>query len=86
MKTASSVIINTKTLRATMPRVVTQVAKGGRFTVLHRSRPAFMIVPIHEDVEPDRPLEEDPLYRAAALGRCRDGRTAKDHDRILYPA
>lgn len=86
MKTALSAIINTKTLRATMPRVVSQVAKGERFTVLHRSRPAFMIVPIQEDVAPRGSLDEDPLYRAPALGRCRDGHAAKDHDRILYPA
>jgi hypothetical protein len=29
-------------------------------------------------------LEEDPLYRADALGRSSDGLTAADHDALLY--
>jgi antitoxin (DNA-binding transcriptional repressor) of toxin-antitoxin stability system len=26
----------------------------------------------------------DPLYRAESVGRSRDGRTAADHDTLLY--
>lgn len=31
-------------------------------------------------------LEEDPIYRALAVGRSSDGRAARDHDRVLYSA
>ncbi len=29
-------------------------------------------------------LEREPLYRAKGLGRSKDGRSAADHDEILY--
>ena len=77
-------IINAKELRASLPKLVERVRRGARFTVLYRSRPAFRIVPI-EDVEGAAlPLEQDPLYRARAVGRSTDGRTAADHDSVLY--
>jgi len=61
------------------------VRKGARFTVLYRSNPAFQIVPIDETEAPPRtPLEADPLYRARAVGRSSDGRTAAEHDESLY--
>ena len=44
-------IINAKKLRASLPEVVEKVRRGGRFTVLYRSRPAFQVVPV--DATPD---------------------------------
>jgi len=67
-----------------MPDVVERVRKGTRFTVIYRSRPAFQIVPIYEAAEPSVALLDDPLYRAQAVGRSKDGRTAVDHDAVLY--
>lgn len=48
--------INAKTLRAELPDVVARVRKGARFTVLHRSRPAFRIVPIDDAGPPSTAL------------------------------
>jgi antitoxin (DNA-binding transcriptional repressor) of toxin-antitoxin stability system len=76
--------INAKELRASLPKLVDRVRKGARFTVLYRSRRAFQIIPIDEPEAPRLPLDADPLYRAAAVGRSADGRTAAEHDRILY--
>jgi antitoxin (DNA-binding transcriptional repressor) of toxin-antitoxin stability system len=76
-------IINTKALRASLPRIVNDVRHGARYTVLYRSRPAFRIVPV-EEKEATIPLEDDPLYRADAVGETVDGFTAADHDRLLY--
>ena len=74
-----NVPINAKRLRASLPDVVERVRKGTRFTVSYRSRPAFQIVPVNEGEHAAGPLSDDPLYRASA-----DGRTAADHDAILY--
>lgn len=79
-----SIIINVKELRASLPKLVERVRKGARFTVLYRSRPAFQIVPVDEPETPRIPLEADPLYRARAVGRSTDGRTAAEHDDSLY--
>jgi len=79
-----NIIINAKQLRASLPKLVERVRKGARFTVLYRSSPAFQIVPIEETEAPRLPLEADPLYRAPAVGRSSDGRTAADHDPALY--
>jgi len=79
-----STAINAKRLRASLPDVVERVRKGARFTVIYRSRPAFEIIPVSEAGEPALPLGEDPLYRAGPVGRSRDGRTAADHDSLLY--
>ena len=78
-------VINARQLRASLPGVVKRVLRGERLTVLYRSRPAFRIVPVDsvEDIA-DVPLEEDPVYRAPAVGRSTDGLTSKDHDRVLY--
>jgi len=68
-----------------LPETVERVRRGERFTVLYRSRPAFRIVPVGDDMEGKLPpLEEDPIYRAPALFRSGDGRVAADHDAILY--
>ena len=79
-----NVSINAKRLRATLPDVVERVRKGTRFTVIYRSRPAFQIVPVNESGEARASLVDDPLYRAQAVGSSSDGRTAADHDAILY--
>ena len=76
--------INAKELRASLPSVVRRVRAGERITVLYRSRPAFRIVPVEDADMPDRSLEEDPLFRAEPVGRSRDGRTAAEHDTLLY--
>jgi prevent-host-death family protein len=76
--------INAKELRASLPSVVRRVRAGERITVTYRSRPAFRIVPVEDVGTPDGPLSEDPLYGAEAVGRSRDGRSASEHDAILY--
>jgi endo-1,4-beta-xylanase len=76
--------INAKELRGSLPRVVEQVRKGARFTVIYRSRPAFRIVPLEDARELRTPLASDPLFRAGAVGRSSDGRSARDHDETLY--
>ena len=78
-----SSIINTNTLRHELARIVERVRKGEDFTVFHRSRPVFRIVPVNGAVEFEN-IEDDPLYKAEAVGRSKDGLTAADHDRILY--
>jgi len=77
-------IINTKELRASLPKIVEGVKRGENFTVLYRSRPAFRIVPISNYDNISIPLSKDPLYHAGALGESSDGLTAIDHDAILY--
>ena len=79
-----NVPINAKRLRASLPDVVERVRKGTRFTVIYRSRPAFQIVPINEAEQGSVELADDPLYRAPAVGRSKDGRTAAGHDTVLY--
>jgi antitoxin (DNA-binding transcriptional repressor) of toxin-antitoxin stability system len=76
--------INTKELRASLPRIVEEIKRGKQFTVLYRSRPAFRIVPIDDADRLSCPLKNDPLYHAGAVGESRDGQTATDHDAILY--
>lgn len=77
-------IINAKELRAELSSVVRRVRRGERITVLYRSRPAFQIVPVDDAVARDTPLEADSLFHAPAVGRSRDGRSAADHDAVLY--
>ncbi|MBI2894613.1 MAG: type II toxin-antitoxin system prevent-host-death family antitoxin [Deltaproteobacteria bacterium] len=77
--------INARDLRLDLPRIVKRVQKGERFTVLYRSRPAFRLVPVDDATTTGvAPLEEDPLYRAEAIGRSGDGLTSTDHDAVLY--
>jgi len=76
--------INAKELRASLPAVVRRVRAGEKITVLYRSRPAFRIVPVEDAELQDTALEDDPLFRAGPVGRSRDGRTAADHDSLLY--
>lgn len=79
-----NVSINAKRLRASLPDVVKRVRRGTRFTVIYRSRAAFQIVPVNEAENVSGELADDPLYRAEAVGRSSDGRTAADHDAVLY--
>jgi prevent-host-death family protein len=76
--------INVKQLRASLPAVVRRVRAGEKITVLYRSRPAFRIVPVEDAGTPVGALEDDSLFRAEALGRSRDGRSAAEHDAVLY--
>ena len=77
-------IINTKELRSSLPKIVSQLRKGDRYTVLYRSRPAFRLVPINDEVRASSSLDEEPLYGAPALGRSTDGADSSDHDHFLY--
>ena len=79
-----NISINAKRLRGSLPDVVKRVRRGTRFTVIYRSRPAFQIVPVGDDEHAAGALEDDPLYRARAVGRSSDGRVATNHDRTLY--
>jgi antitoxin (DNA-binding transcriptional repressor) of toxin-antitoxin stability system len=76
--------INVKELRASLPKVVEQVRRGARFTVLYRSRPAFQVVPIDEVPGALGDLESDPLYHAKPLAHSTDDLRAADHDSLLY--
>jgi antitoxin (DNA-binding transcriptional repressor) of toxin-antitoxin stability system len=77
-------LINAKELRASLPAIVRKVRRGGRFTVLYRSRPAFQVVPMDAAAEPEGDLASDPLYRAKPVGCSTEGRSAADHDSLLY--
>jgi hypothetical protein len=52
--------------------------------VLYRSRPAFQVVPVEATPETMGDLASDSLYRAEPIGRSTDGRSAADHDSLLY--
>ncbi len=77
-------VINAKELRSSLPQVVAKVRRGGRFTVLYRSRPAFQVIPVDAEERPAGKPQEDSLYRAKPLGRSSDGRSAAEHDALLY--
>ena len=77
-------VINAKQLRSELPQVVQKVRRGMRFTVLYRSRPAFQVVPVDASEAPAGEVAEDPLYRAKPLGLSVGGRSAADHDALLY--
>lgn len=76
--------ITAKTLRADLQAVLDRVRRGERFTVLYRNRAVCRLVPIEETEEPLQSVQEDPLYRAEAVGRSADGLAAADHDAVLY--
>ena len=77
-------LINAKQLRASLPDVVDQVRRGARFTVLYRSRPAFQVIPVDAPEQADDSSNNDTLYRAKPVGHSKDGRSAADHDGLLY--
>lgn len=76
--------INAKHLRAHLGEIVDQVRRGGRFTVVYRSRPAFDIVPVGQAADEPSVLEEDPLYQARPVGASEAGDAARRHDEALY--
>jgi hypothetical protein len=71
-------------LPASLPAIVGKVRRGARFTVLYRSRPAFQAVPVDVSPEIVGDLASDSLYHAKPIGRSTDGRSAADHDSLLY--
>ena len=75
--------INVKTLRRELGSIIQRIGNGEDFIVLHRSRPAFRIVPVHGAVEAGE-FEADSLYEAGPVGSSTDGLFSQDHDRILY--
>jgi prevent-host-death family protein len=77
-------VINAKQLRGSLSSVIRRVRGGERITVIYRSRPVFQIVPVESVRTADTPLEADPVFRAEAVGRSRNGRSAADHDASLY--
>ena len=79
-----NVMISAKELRASLPEVVEKVRRGARFTVFYRSRPAFQVVPVDSATGTTGDLESDPLYHAKPVGRSTDGRSAAEHDSLLY--
>ena len=83
MKTATETI-NTKQLRTGLGRIIERARRGASFLVLHRSRPAFQIVPPEARHGSLPPLDADPVFHAEALGRSKDGLRAADHDSVLY--
>jgi prevent-host-death family protein len=68
-----SVEISVTELRRGLARVVESVRRGSEYTVVYRRRAAFRIVPLAASPARKRigPLEDDPLYRAPAVGRSR---------------
>lgn len=77
-------MINAKTLRSELGSILERVRRGERFTVLYRSRAVCRIVPV-EDVEAEpAELADEALYHAGPVGSSTDGRSAADHDAVLY--
>lgn len=79
-------VINAKALRGELREILERVRKGERFTVLYRNRPVCQLVPVDEQGQMLTALENDSLYGAEAVGRSRDGKTAEQHDELLYGA
>jgi prevent-host-death family protein len=77
-------LINARDLRGALGKILERVRKGERFTVIYRSRPVCQIVPLDEQLLDQTDLDEDSLYGAQAIGYSKDGKTALDHDEILY--
>lgn len=83
MKAHNHVCITVERLRASLAEVVKCVRKGTRFTVTYRGEPVFRIVSVTDRDRRAIALEDDPRYRAPAVGRSSDRWTAADHDSIL---
>ena len=67
------------------PRDIVEKARNGeRFTVLHRGRPVFDIVPTGCLRVESTPLESDSLYQASSVGESGSGSAAAAHDEVLY--
>jgi antitoxin (DNA-binding transcriptional repressor) of toxin-antitoxin stability system len=79
-----NLLINATQLQASLSDVVERVSNGARYTVIYWNRPAFQIVPLDQCGRPPVDLANEPLYRAQAVGRSTDGRTAAEHGTVLY--
>lgn len=77
-------VINAQTLRADLSKIMARVRRGERFTVVYRRRPICEMIPISQNSPNGNDIESDPLLGAEAVGASTDGRTAADHDEILY--
>jgi prevent-host-death family protein len=77
-------VINAKTLRSQLAKILKRVQKGERYTIIYRSRPVCEVVPLGSGELDLLDLDEEPLYGAKAVGRSSDGKTAADHDEFLY--
>ncbi len=77
-------VITATQLRASLLDVLRRVRRGERIAVMYRGRPAFRIVPLEGVRACDAPLETDSLFRAAAVGRSREGPASAEHDALLY--
>ena len=77
-------IINVKTLRRDMARILERVARGERFTVLYRSKPVCRLVPIEAADLAEGRVKDDSLFAMEPVGRSTDGRSAAEHDEDLY--
>lgn len=78
-------IIQARDLRSSLSRIVEEVGRGAKFTVVYRGRPAFRIVPINSRSLKFGDLEHDTLYRAPAVGRSTAAWSGVEHDVLLYP-
>lgn len=70
-------VINVKTLRQELQRVLQRVRNGERFTVLYRSRPAFQIVPVNGEAFDSGRLDEDPIYNRIRMMRWISAKPAR---------
>lgn len=77
-------VINAQTLRTNLPKIMARVRRGERFTVTYRRRPVCEMIPVSQQRPNGNGIEADPLLGAEAVGASTDGRTAADHDDILY--
>ena len=84
MTTPTPKLISAKILRQNLAKILKQAARGDNFTIVYRSRPLCQIGPIGALSRERVDLDKEPLYRAGPLGRSADGKTAADHDELIY--
>lgn len=78
--------IDFERLLVELPRIVEEVGRGSRFTVLYRGRPAFDIVAPGEGPACVGEVPVDSLHGAPSVGSSKTGQVAARHDEILYSA
>jgi antitoxin (DNA-binding transcriptional repressor) of toxin-antitoxin stability system len=86
MTTPTPKLISAKILRKNLAKILKQAAQGSLFTIVYRSRPLCRIGPVDASSRERVDLEKEPLYGAGPLGRSTDGKTAADHDELIYEA
>lgn len=77
-------VVNAKTLRKDLGKILERARKGERFTIVYRSRPVCQLVPLDEWAVEPGDLDEESLFGAEAVGASTDGGSASDHDDVLY--